>query len=259
MPFMRLLGASCVSLLIVLTCRVATAAPGPDEIIRRSLERMVFRSQGAEMTMTMTLRNKQGETRDRKLFARTSKKEGLTRTLVRFLSPSDVAGTAFLFVENKGREDDQHMYLPALKVVKRIVGKQKQSRFMGSDLSYADLEWKDLEDASYVARPDEKVGGAPCHVIDAVPRKKESYDHTRSWIRKKDLVPLRIHFFDRNKRLLKVLFVKEVKPVGGSLTVTKLKMTNKQSGHSTFISIGQIKRRDDLPVDAFTVRALKQR
>jgi len=246
----------------VALCLLATPAlakPTPKEIVRRSLDLMVFRSQGAEMTMTMTLRNERGETRTRKMFARTRKQEGLTRTLVRFTAPSDVAGTAFLFVENRDRDDDQHMYLPALKVVKRIVGKQKQSKFMGSDFTYADLEWRDLEQARYRALPDEKVGKDLCHVIEAEPTKKESYELTRSWIRKKDDVPLRIQFFDRSKRLLKVLFVKEVKPVGKTLSVTKLKMSNKQTGHSTFLSIDQIKLRDDLPADAFTVRALKQR
>ena len=220
---------------------------------------MIFRSRGAEMTMVMTLRNKQGETRTRKLFARTRKADGLTRTLVRFVAPSDVAGTAFLFVEHRDKDDDQHMFLPALKVVKRIVGKQKQSKFMGSDFTYADLEWRDMEQATYKALPDEKVGGAPCHVIESHPRKKESYAFIRSWIRKRDKVPLRIKFFDRSKQLLKVLYVKEVKPVGGALTVTKLKISNKQTGHSTFLNIEQIKLREDLPEDAFTVRALKQR
>jgi len=151
------------------------------------------------------------------------------------------------------------MYLPALKVVKRIVGQQKQARFMGSDLSYADLEWKEIEEASYRMQPEEKIAGAPCHVIDAVPRHPHSYDHTRSWVRKQDLVPLRIQFFDRGRRLLKVLYVKQVKRVGGSLTVTRLKMSNKQTGHSTFIAIDQIKLRDDLPEEDFSVRALKQR
>jgi outer membrane lipoprotein-sorting protein len=237
----------------------AGAKPDPEAIVRRSLSRMVFRSQGAEMTMTMTLRNKRGETRTRKLFARTRKADGLTRTLVRFVAPSDVAGTAFLFVQHKDRDDDQHMFLPALKVVKRIVGKQKQGKFMGSDFSYADLEWEDLEKARYEMKPEQKVGRAACHVIDSTPKRKEAYDYTRSWIRKKDDVPLRIQYFDRRKQLLKVLYVKKVKKVGKGLMVTQLKMSNKQTGHSTFIVIDKIKLRDDLPADAFTVRALKQR
>jgi hypothetical protein len=246
-------------LLLLALAGTAGAKTDPEAIVRRSLERMVFRSQGAEMTMTMTLRNKRGETRTRTLFARTRKADGLTRTLVRFVAPSDVAGTAFLFVEHRDRDDDQHMFLPALKVVKRIVGKQKQSKFMGSDFSYADLEWRDLEEARHEMKPEQKVGRDPCHVIDAHPKKKEAYDYTRSWIRKRDDVPLRIQFFDRRKQLLKVLFVKQVKKVGKSLMVTQLKMSNKQTGHSTFISIDKIKLRDDLPADAFTVRALKQR
>jgi hypothetical protein len=230
----------------------------PAEIVKRSLDRLIFRSEGAEMTMTMVLRNKRGETRTRTMYARTRKLDGLTRSLVRFLTPSDVAGTAFLFVENRGRDDDQHMFLPALKVTKRIVGKQKQAKFMGSDFTYADLEWRDVEEAGYKRLADEKVGNATCYVIESAPRAKDAYSKLRSWIRKSDLVPLRIQFFDLQGGPEKVLFVKEVKKIGKSLMVTQLKMTNKKSGHSTFLKIDNIKLKDDMPAEAFTVRALKQ-
>jgi outer membrane lipoprotein-sorting protein len=231
----------------------------PDEIIRRSLDHMVFRSKGAEMKITMVLRNKRGETRQRTLYAKSLKIKGLTSSLVRFLTPSDVAGTAFLFVEHKDRPDDQHMFLPALKVTKRIAGKQKQAKFMGSDFTYADMEWRDLEEATYARQADEKVGQALCYVIDNKPNKKEAYSRVRSWIRKKDHVPLRMQFFDRAGKPLKVLFIKEIKRVGKSLMVTQLKMANRQTGHSTFLKFHEIKLRDDLDPSGFTVRALKQR
>lgn len=257
----RRTGPGLLLLLCVGLCLGSNAAAEtPGEIVKRSLDHMVFRSQGAEMKITMVLRNSRNETRTRTLYAKSRKLPGdLTRSLVRFLTPSDVAGTAFLFVEHKERDDDQYMYLPALKVVKRIVGKQKQAKFMGSDFTYADLEWRDLEQASYARQPDEKVGRDPCHVIDSKPKKKEAYSKIRAWIRKKDYVPLRVQFFDPHGKPLKVLFIKEIKRIQKSLWITQLKMANRQTGHSTFLRISEIKLRDDLASEEFSVRALKQR
>jgi Outer membrane lipoprotein-sorting protein len=250
-------------LLLALTIGAPTPAnakdPSPNEIVKKSLDHMVFRAKGADMKIVMVLRNKRGETRKRTLYAKSRKVKGLTRSLVRFLTPSDVAGTAFLFVENGDRPDDQYMFLPALKVTKRIAGRQKQAKFMGSDFSYADMEWRDLEEATYVKQADEKVGKSLCYVIDSKPNKKDAYSKVRSWIRQKDHVPLRTQFYDKAGKALKVLFIKEIKRVGGSLMVTQLKMQNRQTGHATFLQFKEIKLREDLDPNEFTVRALKQR
>lgn len=255
--------ARCSTLLALATLMLlpdlARAEPKPAEIIKRSMDQMVFRSEGAEMKISMTLRNRRGETRTRSLYSRSLRDKGLSRTLVRFLTPSDVAGTSFLFVEHKDKDDDQYMYLPALKAVKRIAGRQKNARFMGSDFTYADLEWRDLDEASYKKLPDEKVGNTECHVIDSFPNNKKSrYAKTTSWIRKKDFVLVRIRFFDKRSQLYKVMFVKAVKKVGGSLMATRIKMTDKRKKHSTFLQISDIKLRKDLKSDEFTVRALKK-
>ena len=256
-PSLRLLIVTCM--LGCLLSSTAGAQLSPRQIIQRAMDQMVFRSQGAEMRIVMTLRNRRNETRTRTLYSRSLREGGLSRTLVRFLSPSDVAGTAFLFVENQGKDDDQFMYLPALKATKRITGRQKDGRFMGSDFTFADLEWRDLDDASYKQLPMQKVGKYECHVIDAFPNNKSSlYHRTRTWIRKSDSVLMRIRFFDKRSRLIKVMFVKEVKRVGGALMVTRIKMTDRRKQHSTFMQISQIKIRKDLKRDDFTVRALNK-
>jgi hypothetical protein len=230
----------------------------PKEIITRSLDQQVFRSKGVELRMVMRLKNKRGETRERELFTRSKRTDGMSRTLVRFISPADVAGTSFLFMERKDRDDDQYMYLPALKAVRRIVGSQKNASFMGSDFSYADLEWGSLEDANYKRHADEKLGKADCYVIDSVPHKKDAYSRLRAWVRKADNTLLRLQFFDMAGKLKKVLYIKEVKKIGGSLLATRLKMANKQTGHSTWLAMTKIKLRDDIDDAQFQVRALRK-
>lgn len=234
------------------------AAPGPKEIIERAIENQAFNLPGAEMTITMLLRNRRGTVRERKMFSRTLQREGLNKTLTRFLAPQDVAGTSFLFLEQKGRDDDHYMYMPSLKMVKRIVGSQKNASFMGSDFSYADMESRDLEAASYQRRADEKIGTTDCYVIDATPVDKSAYSKIRTWVRKKDVVFVRTQYFDPKGKLLKVAFVKEVKKVGDRAIPSRIKVTNEKTNHSTLMVIPMVKLRRDLSEAEFTVRSLKK-
>lgn len=253
--------ASAILGLALLAAEPATAEkkvkPDPEKIVRNSLDAMVFRSKGAEMTITMLLKNDRGDTRKRTMFARTVREDGLTRSLVRFLAPADVAGTAFLFIEKKNAADDQHMFLPALKVVRRIAGRQKNTRFMGSDFTFADLEWRDLDEATFTLAEAEKLGGDPCHVVDAGPKGDSQYARIRATVRQKDGALLRVRFFDSAGKEVKTLYVKALERVGGTLMATRIKMVDHKRSHSTFIAMSGIKLRDDLKAEAFSVRALK--
>jgi hypothetical protein len=242
---------------LLLSWPASGVEPTASELISRAIGHMVFRSRGAEMTIRLELRGR-GGVRTRTMATRSRKIDGLSRTVVRVLSPSEVAGTSFLFIEKRQREDEQYIYLPALKVVKRIIGEQKRASFMGSDFTYADLEWIDLEDATCRQQPEERIGVHACHVIDCEPRKHGDYRRLRAWVRKQDQAPLRVQFFDDRPQPLKVLFVKELKPVAGVLMATALRMTHR-NGDSTELQISDIRVRDDLPAADFTPQALRLR
>lgn len=254
---MRVLTAALLAL--VAAPFSAAADPSPKKIVQQAIDNQVFNLKGAQMQMAMRLKDRRGKTRDRTMFTRTLEVDGLNRTLTRFTAPPDVAGTSFLFKEREGADDDQFMFLPALKIVKRIAGSQKNAAFMGSDFTYADLESRDLEEATHKRLADQKVGKFQCYQIEAIPRQKEAYSRLVTWIRKRDMVFMRTKFFDPKGQLVKVLFIKEVKRVGAGMVPTRLKLSNKQSGHSTLLVVTQIKTRTDLPASDFTVRALKKR
>ncbi len=237
----------------------AQADPTPKAIVKKAIDNQVFNLEGAQMQMGMLLKDRRGKKRERTMFTKTLQIKGLNKTLTRFTAPPDVAGTSFLFIERKDRDDDQFMFLPALKIVKRIAGSQKNASFMGSDFTYADLESRDLEDATHKRMADDKVGKSACYQIEAIPKKREAYSRLVTWIRKKDSVFMRTKFFDTKGKLVKVLKIREVKKVGKSKVPTRLKLSNKQTGHSTLLVITNIKIRTDLPETDFTVRALKKR
>ena len=136
---------ACVSLLALPAMADGLTA---QQIVDKSLERNKFGFQNAIADITLKLISKRGSERVREVQIKSIEREGLGKSLVRFHAPADVAGTGFLLLEKADADDDQYLYLPALGKVKRITGSQRNQRFMGTDLTYADMESRDLKNSS---------------------------------------------------------------------------------------------------------------
>ena len=103
----------------------------------------------SKSTMTMTLINAKGQTRIRTIRSKSLELDGGDKSLMEFLSPADVKGTKFLNYEHAQKDDDQWLYLPALKRVKRISSKNKSGAFMGSEFSYEDVSSFNIDKYDY--------------------------------------------------------------------------------------------------------------
>jgi hypothetical protein len=97
--------------------------------------------------LTMTLVNKSGQTRVRKIQQFTKDFGTVEKSIMFFLSPADVKNTSFMnwSYDDENKADDQWIYLPALKKVKRISSDSKSDYFMGSDFTYDDLGDRKLD------------------------------------------------------------------------------------------------------------------
>jgi hypothetical protein len=218
---------------------------------------MAFSTGIAQVRMTLT--NKRGQNRVRRILSKSRSEDGLRHTIVRFLSPPDIQGTAFLLVEQKDRADDQWLYLPALKRTRRIAGTQKSGSFMGSDFTYADMESRDVGKHLWKKLADEKVGSADCYHLESTPRdpKDEAYARSEIWVHKETWLPLKVKFFDkRGAALLKTLFIEEFKKIEGRFLVTKAVMRNTKKGSSTRLEVESIDLKTEVPASALTVEAL---
>jgi hypothetical protein len=184
---------------------------------------------------------------------------GLLQSVVRFRSPPGVAGTAFLMLEQKDGGSEQHIYLPGLRRTRRIVGREREGSFMGSDFSYSDMKRADTNEATHKRLPDEQLGGIPTFVVESTlkPKTKSQYSKIQTWIRKSDFLPLRTRFFGKQGTLLKTLYSRRIKDVDGKPIVMEARMENHQTGHATLLVVDSIERRDDLQDGAFTPTALE--
>ena len=224
-------------------------------------------------TMTMVLIDSKGKKRTRtmKTFSK-EVDEYITHSATFFLTPSDVKNTAFLTYDYSGenKDDDQWMYLPALKKTKRIPSSDKDASFMGSDFSYSDMTDKELDDYDYtviketsIKRKDAKV---PVWVVESVPRTQKTIDETgykksTLYIRKDNYVLVRAKFYLQKANRVKYLDVRKLEKINGIWVPTQTTMTTKQGKktlHKTILMQTDMKINIDISNDIFTIRAIEK-
>ncbi|MEM1181540.1 MAG: outer membrane lipoprotein-sorting protein [Acidobacteriota bacterium] len=161
----------------------------------------------SQATLTMILRNAHGEESTRELRNRTLEQaDDGDKSLVIFDHPRDVKGTAFLTFSHIDGDDDQWLYLPALKRVKRISSSNKSGPFMGSEFAYEDISSQEVAEYTYRYLRDEELNGQSTYVVERVPvHPKSGYQRQEVWFDREEFRPLKTVFYDRKGDLLKTL------------------------------------------------------
>lgn len=187
--------------------------------------------------MIMTLRNKQGKESKRIIRSKTLEVPGDgDKSLSIFDTPKDVKGTAFLTFSHKATDDEQWLYLPALKRVKRINSRNKSGSFMGSEFAYEDIASQETEKYTYKHLREEEYQGQLCFVGESYPVdiKYSGYTKRISWLDKAEYRLMKVEFYDRKQSLLKTLTVDGYKQYLGKFwRAESMSMKNHQTGKST--------------------------
>ena len=189
--------------------------------------------------MNMILRNKQGDSSTRIMRITTLEVIGDgDKSLLVFDNPRDVKGTAFLSHTHSLTPDDQWLYLPALKRVKRISSANKSGPFVGSEFAYEDLASQEVEKYKYKWLRDESINGSDCFVIERYPQYEHSgYTREIVWVDKNIYHPLKVEFFDRKDSLLKTLtFIDYKQYLDQYWRPARMEMVNHQTGKSTTLT-----------------------
>lgn len=186
--------------------------------------------------LTMTLRNSHGEQVTRQMQSRSLEVENDgDKSMIIFEDPADVKGTALLTFSHKTEDDDQWLYLPALKRVKRISSRNKSGPFMGSEFAYEDLSSQEVEKYTYKYLRDESIEGADYFVMERFPTdKKSGYTRQVVWVDKDEYIVFKIDYYDRKASHLKTLRMDDYKLyLDKYWRPLRMEMTNHQTGKST--------------------------
>ena len=190
----------------------AALAETPEEKGRAIAEEMDRRDLGFEDSyseLRMVLANKQGQSSTRELSIQTLEvpaRETGDKSLIVFDHPRDIEGTAFLSFTKILEPDDQWLYLPALKRVKRISSANKSGPFVGSEFAYEDMLSQEVEKYDYRWLRDEACGPLTCFVVERYPLYENSgYTRQVVWVDQEEYRAQRVDFYDRKDSLLKTL------------------------------------------------------
>jgi hypothetical protein len=216
-----------------------------------------------QSTTTLTIIEKNGSTRTRKVSMQAKTTGGTEKRMIKFLDPPDVRGTAMLIIDNEKIQDDMWIYLPALKKTRRIVSTEKGKSFMSSEFSNADM--------TSAASSDFKIGHLPesgkneTWLIESIPvseDKADEYGYSRkiTCLDKKDLKVKKIEFFNFDGELFKTIDIVSTQPIAGKegYIMTEMFVKNHINGRSSRIKFDELNTASVIPESAFTVEAMER-
>ncbi|MBA7515533.1 hypothetical protein ES705_07575 [subsurface metagenome] len=238
-----------MGLLISTSPLVAQEMTG-DEILKKAEESRPV----SEITISeMTIVHKSGSKRIREIKAWM---KGDDSTLVRFLSPANIKGTGFLSVD-----DNDWLYLPVLKKVRRIATKEKGGSFMGSDFSYDDVggySWE--QDFHSKLLGIEEYEGHDCYILELIPKNPEdiSYSKLKRWVDKENFYSMKTEYYDIHGDLLKIMYPSGFYRIEEFWISKRIEMQNVQKGSKTVIVIKETELNPKIPDNMFTTRQLER-
>jgi hypothetical protein len=209
----------------------------------------------------MTLINRAGQESDREFRMQTLEVPGDgDKSLIVFKVPRDIRGTSLLTYEHIKADDNQWLYLPSLKRVKRIASQNKSGSFVGSELSYEDFASNRVEKYTYKYIKQDDLQGEKCWVVERYPLDENSgYSRQITWVSPANFQVMRIDYYDRKETLLKHAVFSEYKEYEENLwRAHKIEVDNVQTGKKTVLTIEKYSIRTHLEEESFSVRALER-
>jgi len=245
--------------LLFILCSITLLAMSNHEVATKS-DDVLSGYQDASSQMRMTLINASGQKRERLMKMIVLEKEGGDKSLMEFLSPADVKGTKFLNYEHVEKDDDQWLYLPALKRVKRISSKNKSGSFMGSEFAYEDLSSFNVDKYTYEGDALElEVEGKKMYKVQSRPVSKNSgYTKQVAWIDAASFLIQKMEYYDRKQELLKTAVYKDFKNISGVWRIGEIRMKNHQNDKETILIWENETIKNGLKEKDFHKRVLKK-
>jgi hypothetical protein len=220
----------------------------------------------SKTTLNMVLRNAAGQESTREIRTKTLEVDGDgDKSLNIFDHPRDVKGTAFLSFSHPVGADDQWLYLPALKRIKRIASRNKSGPFMGSEFAFEDLSSFEVDKYTYKFLREESCvsihsDAGTCFVVEQYPVDKYSgYTRQLTWIDTKEYRNWKTEYYDRRNSLLKTLTVTGFQQyLGQYWRATGMLMQNHQTKKMTELAWNEYQFQTGLTDADFNKNTLKR-
>lgn len=259
------------TLLVLLSASIMAYAqpsslPSGDEIARN----INARNEGVSLSrnLIMELTDKRGKKRIRKTKSFRKYFGEEKRTVIHYLSPKNVKHTAFLTYDypDANKDDDQWLYLPALRKVRRISAADRGDYFLGTDFTYEDIKKEskvNIEDYTRKTLRAEEFAGHPCYVVEATPINADvadelGYGKVVQWVDSNIWMIRKAAFYDTRNKPLKTIITRDIRQVQGIFTAHHIEVKNHKTGHKTVFQFSSVDYEKGVSDDYFTERALRR-
>jgi len=251
--------------LILITATTATLWSMSAEQI---VDRVNARNDGntVSRTLKMVLTDKHGKKRTRETVGYRKYYGKDKKSILFYISPKRLEGTAFLTYDNAFKKDGQWLYLPAIRKVRRVSAADRGDWFLGTDFSYEDIKKETKiakEDYSFKLLGEESIDGHPCYKMQSTAKnpsiaKELGYSKIIGWIDKKIFMARKSLFYDERGDLLKELHNTDIRKIDGIWTATHIRMVNKQNNHISDFYFKDVSYKKPVNDSIFTKQALKK-
>lgn len=245
---------------IALAAVITVKAQDASEIADKSSKNIEFES--SEMVSTLKIYDDKGNVRVRQVTAATKKFGQVTKTIMKFLAPADVKGTAILIYDHENKDDDMWLYLPSLRKTRRIVSNDKGKSFMGSEFSNADMSKPNHTDFDYKIAGNTRYSDKACWQIEATAKSDEmvakyGYKKKIMTIDKSTFLPYKTDLYDVSGSLIKSMTMQDYrKQSTGKYFAFKMSMLNHINKRHSEIIIDTFQLGSKLTENDFSVNAM---
>lgn len=246
---MKRISILTVILVLAISIQVKAQEMTALEVLEKS-DSVVNAPKDKDLKMKLILIDKDGNEKEREAIAL---QKGSDKRMIKFLSPADQRGIAFLDLPG----DMMYLYLPAFKKVRRIAGHFKNQKFAGTDLTYDDLatiNYAEEYDPKFIEKTEELF------VLELTPKKgiEKDYSKLKVWVRKDSFYPTKIEYYDKSGKPLKTMEQKKIEKLGNYWVSKEFEIHDLKKEHRTKVILEEVKFDTGLEDKLFTTRYLRR-
>lgn len=243
-----------------------SSLPDGRDVMHAVADRDVGETRISDMTLTLT--NRRGNTRTQETVTYRKYYGEERRAVIFYTAPSNVRGTAFLTYDypDPDVDDDQWLYLPAMRSVRRISASNRGDYFLGTDLTYEDIKNENrlpVTDYQFETLGRETVDEVDSLLINAVPVSQDlaeelGYGRIKTWVDPEIHVIRKAEFFDVAGNPLKTLHAHDIRDINGIWTVHRMTVENHKTGHTTTLHFSNVRYNEEVDDSMFRQDALRR-
>jgi outer membrane lipoprotein-sorting protein len=238
--------------------------PSGEEVKKNVNERNEGEHQIQDLKMTLINKRGKKQIRDTKSYRKDY--SGQRKTILVFTNPSNVKGTAFMSYDydDTNKDDDQWLYLPALRKTRRISAANRGDYFLGTDFTYEDIKLgtkMSKDDYNYKTLKKETIDGHECILVEGTPKtdkiaRELGYSKIHQWVDANIWMIRQSKYWDIAGNDLKSTYVKDIKKIQGIWTFQMLEATNHKNNHKTIITFGNSDYKTAIDDELFSEESL---